>query len=181
MFRVQKGTLKGKSISMPPESRGHSCFTPGLVKEALFQLVENRLETEPSDYAFFDLCAGSGQIAIEALSRGYHPVHAAELDQGRFEFLIRQVRAQKYDIRLHRKDFRKMSPFIEGRSVVFLDLPYTFWTPLPALITDFLGSLGDPASGDHRIIVIQGPAAWPDWETHAYGGTVLSLSEQKMV
>lgn len=134
---IQKGFLKGKKVPLPPSLKGHRNFTSGLLKEALFQHIENfyaiRLDgTKKIPVAFFDLCAGSGQIGIEAYSRGMSPVHIVEKDRNRFEFLLQHLRDfQKKGRKLvfHRKDFRRLADDIslKNRAAVFIDLPYTFW------------------------------------------------------
>ncbi len=108
---------------------GNSHLTLNLVKEAIFQVLEGRLGPELENYAFFDLCAGSGQMAFEAFSRGFAAVHLAEVDGGRLAHLISEAKRGEFDVRIHRRDFRRMAPLIfrHPRSVVFLDPPYSFW------------------------------------------------------
>ncbi|MBW7856748.1 MAG: RsmD family RNA methyltransferase [Leptonema sp. (in: Bacteria)] len=133
---VQQGEMRGKKILLPPAIHGHRHFTSALIKEALFQICE---PYKPA--AFFDLCAGSAQIAVEALSRGFSPVHCVERDDGRFSFLVEQLKG--IDIILHKKDFRRMASVITCHSVVFLDVPYSFWQRDGSceLIEDFLVKL----------------------------------------
>lgn len=174
-FRVQKGRFRGRPIPMPPDIRGQSHFTPGIVKEALFQLIENEIGN-PQGIPFYDTCSGSGQIAIEALSRGFAPVHAVELAPERFAALLSHVKEENYDIRCHRKDMRRMAHLIaaEATPVVFIDLPYSFWEPIPAILGRFLAELG-PETADFRpVIFVQGPEAYPGGQVHTYGGTVLT-------
>lgn len=148
---VQQGKMRGKKILLPPAVRGHRHFTSALIKEALFQICE---AYEPA--TFFDLCAGSAQIGIEALSRGFFPVHCVERDESRFSFLAEQLK--ETDIILHKKDFRRMVPAITDRSVLFLDVPYTFWQPDGSceLIEIFLTKLLR-RSGISILLAIQSP------------------------
>ncbi|MCB1166596.1 MAG: RsmD family RNA methyltransferase [Leptospiraceae bacterium] len=122
---ITGGIFRGRKIPLPPAVHGHRHTTPGLVKEAVFQLLENRgYARQP----FWDLCGGSGQMALEALSRGFEPVHLVELDRGRFHWLRQVVR--DYKVRLHNKDFLRTLPLLTAgpqRSVCYLDLPYSFW------------------------------------------------------
>ena len=119
---VQQGRWRGKKIPLPPSHHGHRHVTSSILKEAFFQLAEAYYPC-----AFFDLCAGSGQMALEAVSRGYGPVHAVELDEGRFRFLIGQLSG--HDITFHKKDFRRMAASVAAQtSVVFIDVPYSYWT-----------------------------------------------------
>ncbi len=106
-----------------------------LVKEAVFQILAGRLASGADDdfsesgCAFFDVCAGSGQMGFEALSRGFAPVHLTEVDGGRLRHLISEAKRGDYGLEIHRRDFRRTAPLIltEARSVVFVDPPYSFW------------------------------------------------------
>jgi 16S rRNA G966 N2-methylase RsmD len=128
-LRIQKGRFQGRKIKPPPAVSGNSHLTLGLVKEAIFQVLEGQLGAGLDQYAFFDLCAGSGQMAFEALSRGFAPVHLAEIDPRRLRHLIDEARRGSFDVQIHRRDFRRMAPLVlrHARSVIFLDPPYSFW------------------------------------------------------
>lgn len=110
-------------------------MTLGLVKEAVFQILAGRLQSGADDdfsrsaCAFFDVCAGSGQMGFEALSRGFDPVHLTEVDSGRLRHLIAEAKRGAYALEVHRRDFRRAAPLIlqQQRSVVFVDPPYSFW------------------------------------------------------
>lgn len=175
-MRIQKGRFRGRLIEAPPGIRGHQEFTPGLVKEALFQRIEN-LAGDLSEWNFYDLCAGSGQIAFEAASRGFAEIHACEIDQGRFGFLLDQVRRHSYPVRCHRKDFQRLARSIAGSAVVFLDLPYSFWTPLPEAVPVFLEALS-LADYDRVLFFLQGPDCYPGFECVKYGSTSLSWTSR---
>lgn len=172
-MKIQRGKFRGRRVEVPPGVRGHSEFTPGLVKEALFQRIENAIGPDPSAWSFFDLCAGSGQVAIEAVSRGFGTVHACEIDQNRFGFLLEQVKSQGYPIRCHRKDFMRLARLVKGPAVVFLDLPYSFWTPVPEAVGAFLAAVEQAGEG-HVLVFVQGPEPFPGFEHASYGSTVLS-------
>lgn len=181
-MKIQRGQFRGRRVEAPPGVRGHSEFTPGLVKEALFQRIENLIGEDASAWSFFDMCAGSGQIAMEAASRGFGDVHACEIDQKRFAFLLEQVKVLGYPIRCHRKDFTRLARLIKAPSVVFLDLPYSFWKPVPEAVAALIRAIDEeagPAPGEGErteqvLIFLQGPEPYPGFQSSSYGSTVLS-------
>ena len=128
-LKIQKGRYRGKSIHCPLPVRGISNSTPSMFKEAVFQILEVRLGSEKKDWVFFDLCAGSGQMAYEALSQDYGEVHICELDRDRFSNILKEVKSYNFPIILHRKDFIRMNTLIsqKEKSVLYIDLPYTYW------------------------------------------------------
>lgn len=67
-MRIISGAAKGRRLAAP---RGlYIRPTTDLVKEALFQLIENRLGRDWKAQSVLDLFAGTGGLGIEALSRG---------------------------------------------------------------------------------------------------------------
>jgi 16S rRNA (guanine(966)-N(2))-methyltransferase RsmD len=66
-MRVISGTLRGKRLATLKGELVRP--TPDRVKEALFNILQNRLGAF-SGLAILDLFSGSGALAIEALSRG---------------------------------------------------------------------------------------------------------------
>ena len=85
---VIRGELKGKKIPQLIEVAGHINSTPQKVKEALFQIIENHFPNVHTT-VLYDLCAGSGQIGIEAISRSFLFSIFCEIDPQRFSRLIR--------------------------------------------------------------------------------------------
>jgi 16S rRNA G966 N2-methylase RsmD len=128
-LRILRGGLRGRKIAVPPAVHGNSHLTLGLVKEAVFQILEGRLAPDLDRWAFFDLCAGSGQMAIEAHSLGFAPVHLSEIDPGRLRHLFAEKARWDYPLTIHKRDFRRMAPLLLEfpRVVAFLDPPYSFW------------------------------------------------------
>tara|TARA_Y100001937_G_scaffold116049_2_gene167547 strand:+ start:1004 stop:1609 length:606 start_codon:yes stop_codon:yes gene_type:complete len=155
------GEFKGKSIPLPPAVAGHRHFTPSLLKEAAFQILANTVPSGP----FWDLCSGSGQMALEALSRGYEPVHLVELDRQRFQWLKNRV-CPGYKVTLHNKDFVRVAPLIltEPRSAVcFIDLPYSFWNRDGSCerLEGFFESIRKHSPGGSvPCILVQAPDRW---------------------
>lgn len=65
-MRVIAGTFRGKKLSAPPGVTTRP--TSDRVKEALFSIISSRLDF--AEVAVLDICAGTGSLGIEALSRG---------------------------------------------------------------------------------------------------------------
>ncbi len=85
-MRIVTGTLKGRVIPFNPRRHGDVRGTSSRLKESLFAMLGADLDAT----AFLDLCAGTGQMALEAASRGSRVV-ASEPDQRRYGFLKKLV------------------------------------------------------------------------------------------
>src|ERR1035437_1533899 len=65
-MRVIAGTCRGKKLTAP--SGVMTRPTSDRVKEALFSILASRIDF--ADVRVLDICAGTGSLGIEALSRG---------------------------------------------------------------------------------------------------------------
>lgn len=77
--------------------------------------------------SFLDLFAGSGILALEASSRGAHPVVCVEKDAGKLPLLLRNVSIAERRIECHRMPaelFLRRSRAVF--SVIFLDPPFPY-------------------------------------------------------
>lgn len=86
-MRIIAGKLKGISIPFINDKYNHANVTPQKVKEALFSIIGEDLTGK----SFLDLYACSGQIGIEALSRGAEHVVFNEIEPRRFNFIRSQI------------------------------------------------------------------------------------------
>ncbi len=64
-MRVIAGTYRGRVLKSPPDNKTRP--TSDRLRETLFNVLAPRIDDETR---FLDLCAGTGAIGIEALSRG---------------------------------------------------------------------------------------------------------------
>lgn len=101
-------------------------ITPQKVKKALFSMIGERLPGT----SFLDLFAGSGQIGIEAMSRGARPTVMNEPDPRRHRFISSWVRGLGMDeppLVLNMAALNALA-YLAGRGFrfdnVFLDPPY---------------------------------------------------------
>src|SRR5918993_637214 len=63
-MRIIAGDFKGRNLKSPPSLRVRP--TSDRLRETLFNVIAPRIQ----DSRFLDLCAGTGAVGIEALSRG---------------------------------------------------------------------------------------------------------------
>jgi len=82
--RVMQGSLKHKIINKPVSIHGHDNISPQKIKESVFQLISN-ITQDFNRCLFFDLYSGSGQMGIEALSRGFQHVWFCEIHSKRLK------------------------------------------------------------------------------------------------
>lgn len=74
-MRVIAGKFRGRNLKSPPSLRVRP--TSDRLRETLFNVIAPRIEGA----RFLDLCAGSGAVGIEAISRG--ATHATFVDHSR--------------------------------------------------------------------------------------------------
>ncbi len=75
-MRIIAGKYRGRVLRSPPSMQVRP--TSDRLRETLFNILAPRINTETR---FLDLCAGSGAVGIEALSRG--AAHVTFVDRSR--------------------------------------------------------------------------------------------------
>lgn len=183
-MRIVTGVLRGRTI---PSTRVLASIrlTSARLKEAVFSM----LGTELADLTFLDLCAGSGQIGLEAASRGARAV-LNEPDHRRQAQILRLLRDWRVDgVELRREKAQMLIPLLqeEGRSfdVIYLDPPYEATRHARPLSIELLEQLAASALPvDDGLVLVQHQAELePPNETGAlallerrsYGNTTLSI------
>jgi 16S rRNA (guanine(966)-N(2))-methyltransferase RsmD len=181
-MRIIAGTGRGRKLSAPPGVTTRP--TSDRVKEALFSILAGHIDF--SGIRVLDMCAGSGSLGIEALSRGAdfctfiennHSV-AAILEKnlsdtgfrGRAECLVKDVMTALQGITLRRSTF----------DLVFFDPPYA--SGLYPQICELLGE--HPVLTHDGVLVAECSARTPlqEWygrlrriDRRVYGETALEL------
>lgn len=123
-MRIISGQYGGRRFSLPKNFKGRP--TTEVAKEALFNILQNRLDWEK--VTFLDLFAGSGSIGFEALSRGVKKVVAVEKNAKHTAFI--QSVAQELANPRYSVQTRDVFQFIENSKsfstfeVIFADPPY---------------------------------------------------------
>lgn len=120
-MRIITGTMRGKKlITLEGEAVRP---TSDRVKEALFDILQFRLEGR----RFLDLFAGSGQIGLEALSRGAAQAVLVDSSRAARQVIEKNVQAAGFGdkVRLVPMDFASFLRSDAGTyDIAFLDPPY---------------------------------------------------------
>ena len=121
-MRVIAGTARHMVLTAP-EGKDTRPTQDG-IRETLF----NILQMDTAGSVFLDLCAGSGAIGIEALSRGAKKAYFAELSPKALKHLIKNLETTKFtdkavvlksDVIVSFSRIRE-----EEADIIYLDPPY---------------------------------------------------------
>ncbi len=120
-MRIVTGNLRGRHI--PSGRLGNLRLTSSRLKEAIFSMLGADLQ----GLNFLDLCAGSGQMGLEALSRGAQVVFN-EPDRRRYRHLRELLRDWRVGAEMHEVRAEMLIPRLgeEARrfDAIYLDPPY---------------------------------------------------------
>jgi 16S rRNA (guanine966-N2)-methyltransferase len=125
-MRIVGGRLKGRALKSP----GSDAIRPtsDRLRETVFNILAHSYGNPVAGARVIDLFAGTGAMAIEALSRGAH--FALFVDQSANACAIIRANFAALDLvgaaRILRRDARKLGAAPEGASfsLAFLDPPY---------------------------------------------------------
>lgn len=167
---IQSGIYKGRKIPVPSAIKGNSNFTSALLKKSIFSILDSfdlQGQISIEDSLFVDLFAGSGQVGLEAVSRGFKNTIFFELDKNRFRGLKEFLPAIRKDfVLLHRDSFRYYDAFDSSSvsSIVFyIDPPYSFWEKDSEKILRLTANIRDAFKNKNLILLVQAPKN-PNWE-----------------
>ncbi len=183
---IQSGIYKGRKVLVPSSIKGNSNFTSALLKKSVFSILDS-LELQEkislSESLFIDLFAGSGQMGLEAVSRGFKNTVFFELDKNRFRSLKEFLPTIRKDfILLHRDSFRYYDSFesSETNSIVFyIDPPYSFWEKDSEKIHRLTMNILDAFHDRKIILLVQSPKNpnWEKFESRQVGNNTLLVTE----
>ncbi len=124
-MKIIGGMFKGRIINMPKGVEIRP--TPDRVREALFNIIKARIEGA----SVLDLFAGSGALAIEALSRGAKSAVFVDRNKRCVDTITKSLAPFKLDaniIRIYHNDsikaIKRLSDSNIRFDIVFLDPPY---------------------------------------------------------
>jgi len=174
-MRITGGDSRGRNISSP--ATGAVRPTGSKVRQALFNIFGDRIENA----RFLDICAGSGLVGLEALSRGAASLTSVEQDKALARALADAAEKLGYDIKIFTLDFKRALPMLEGQrfDLIFADPPYKggFNTPiLTAICKHKLLKPGGLIAIEHlSSIPVNGNADLFKVKTRGYGQAALSF------
>ncbi|WP_040811068.1 16S rRNA (guanine(966)-N(2))-methyltransferase RsmD [Nocardia concava] len=182
MTRIVAGTAGGRRLRVPPAGTRP---TSDRVREALFSLLHARMDFD--GLHVLDLYAGSGALALEALSRGAS--HALMIESDRKAATI--IRGNIGDLGLPGAELRQNSVTSvlsgtppERYDLVFSDPPYAL--EVSDVESDLRALAENGWLHDDALIVVERSTrspeiTWPKGYTHLksrdYGETRIDLAE----
>lgn len=176
--RVIAGSAKGRRLTVPGDVRPST----GRVREAVFSMLG-----DISGCVVLDVCAGSGALAVEALSRGAASAHLVDADRRVCATLRTSLEDIGFDDRatVVRGDAAKFLAAPSGGNetqadLVFCDPPYDWGS---AQVADLLAALADSprvASSARLVLELPGrggapelPSGWRSSRERTYGDTLV--------
>jgi 16S rRNA (guanine(966)-N(2))-methyltransferase RsmD len=123
-MRIIAGEFRGRVLKSPKGTRTRP--TSDRLRETLFNIISPKLNSETR---FLDLCAGSGAVGIEAISRG--AAHTTFVDQSRKSCALIEENLDKLEIEESKTDVEMKSAEVflnrfpsKAFDIVFFDPPY---------------------------------------------------------
>ena len=180
MTRIIGGSAGGRRLQTPPGDATRP--TSDRTREALFSALESMLGTWQG-LAVLALYAGSGAVALEALSRGAAEGVCVEHDRRTAGLIRRNAAALGLPLRV---ESRTVSAYLGSPprpfDVVFLDPPYDL--PEQLLLRDLAGLTAGWLAPEAVVVVERSsrarlrewPAGYEPLRERRYGETVLAYA-----
>lgn len=156
--RVIAGEMKGKAIPFVNSRFGDADITPQKVKGAVFSILGESCD----GLVFLDLYSGSGQMGIEAMSRGCSLAVFTEFSKQRFSFIKDFLENNCDSSRYLVFNMKAMSvvKLLKERNlrsdVIFLDPPYDREGDGEKIYTMLLDRLsGEGLAKEDAVIIVQ--------------------------
>ncbi len=160
-MRIISGKYRGRHIMPPRNIKARP--TTDFAKEALFNLLANRIDFEGLDV--LDLFAGTGGISLEFVSRGANHVTSVEIANVQQNFIIRTCKDLGINnLNLIRGDvFRFIKNTDLTFDFIYADPPYAL--PQLATIPDLIFDYG--LLRNEGMLVLEHSAS-DDFSSHPY-------------
>jgi 16S rRNA (guanine966-N2)-methyltransferase len=186
-MRVIAGSIKGRIIPFVNSKYGNADITSQIVKEAYFDIISSHVRSS----RFLDLFACSGQIGLEAFSRGASLVCLVEKDRRRFSFIsdFKKKLALNESFAVHCTDayafIRQCAIKQNTFDLVYLDPPYHKEKGTAAIYADLIDVLSKSGIvSESGIITVQhfssnilpdSLAGWTSYDNRTYGQNSLTF------
>ncbi len=185
MLRIIAGQRRGHKFE-GPDGKG-TRPTSDFVREAMFNILGDRVDGR----LVVDLCAGTGALGLEALSRGASRTIFVELKREVVALIRRNVAVLRFEDRatVQTADvYRWARGFVavdDDPVVVFLDPPYKEYANHPQRVAGLLTTLVEKLPTGSILVIEAGPAPregdeeiLPEpeaWDVRKYGRTRVAL------
>ena len=180
-MRIVGGRLKGRALLGPKTQDIRP--TSDRLRETIFNILAHAYGDPVEDAAVIDLFAGTGAMALEALSRGAK--RALLVDDGTTARALIRANVDALGLggatKIFRRDARKLgaAPAGDRFTLAFLDPPYGKGLVEPALIALRDGSWLEPDAllvvEEAAGLVLDIPAGFTQLETRSYGDTQMLI------
>jgi len=120
-MRIIAGECKGRVLNTPKNNQIRP--TTDKVKEALFSMITAFLQ----DSIVIDLFAGSGNLGLEAISRGAKRCYFGDYSKESLTLLKRNIalcRAESKSVVIAGDYMKVLTAILEKADIIFLDPPY---------------------------------------------------------
>ena len=153
-MRIISGKYRGRTLKSPPSLQTRP--TSDRLRETLFNILAPRIKSA----RFLDLCAGSGAVGIEALSRG--AAHVTFVDKSRKMYALIETNLHLLNVKddeagvvnkealdvLRRRIKSEAEPF----DVIFFDPPYNIEY---GEVLDYLGTNIKALLSEDGVVIVE--------------------------
>ncbi|HOO31802.1 MAG TPA: 16S rRNA (guanine(966)-N(2))-methyltransferase RsmD [Thermotogota bacterium] len=163
-FLINSGYLKMKKIEGVDDKRTR--YTPSKVKNSIFSIIASNIDF--NGLKFLELCAGSGQIGIEAISRGADKCTFVDISPQAVKTLKKNVLSLDIPdkVTIIKQDvLRFIKKTNEVYDVVFIDTPFIEEIYLK-LVTGLLEKR--EIISDNGIIIVETQNRFREIESHTF-------------
>ena len=153
-MRIIAGKYRGRTLKSPPSLKTRP--TSDRLRETLFNILAPRIKGA----RFLDLCAGSGAVGIEALSRG--AAHATFVDHSRKMYALIETNLHLLNVKddeaevVNREALdmlrRKIKSEAEPFDVIFFDPPYNLDYEE---VLDYLGKNTETLLSENGVVIVE--------------------------
>ncbi len=124
MIRITGGALRGRNLRVPAEGVRP---TPSMVRQAVFSILGTLFPEGFRGRTMLDLFAGSGIMAVEAVSRGFATAVCVEKARSVHHILAQSIRDIQLSMRIRTVNMDARRFLVHNREsfdLVYMDPPY---------------------------------------------------------